>query len=171
MSILGMFLGWPVFFFIYGHKIFDPALWEWTMRGDAATDFLGWHCHRSEPWSFPLCLIKSYQFPQGTSLICTGSIPLLASPLKLISSLAPPNFQYHGLRWLLSYSLLGYMSVLLMRQIKGNPILILLAIPFFLLATVIVERSGWHMALTAHWIIIASLYQYFQRDVWRSKVK
>ena len=171
MPILGMLLGGMVFFFIYGHKILNPSFIGWTMQGDAAQHFLGWHFFRSEPWSFPLGQIKSFQYPQGTSLVYTDSIPLLAIPLKLLSPLLQPIFQYHGLWLLLCYVLQGYFAVLLIKQITENPILILLSILFFLLSPVLVQRSGQHEALTAHWVIVASLYLYFQKDSLNSRIK
>ena len=87
IPIFGMLLGGIVFLIIYGHKILNPTFIEWTMDGDAAQHFLGWHFFRSEPWTFPIGVIQSYQYPQGTSLVYTDSIPLLAIPLKLLSPL------------------------------------------------------------------------------------
>lgn len=160
----GLLLGGIIFFLIYGYRILDPTFIKWTMDGDAAQHFLGWHFFRSEPWSFPLGLIKSLKYPQGTSIIYTDSIPLLAIPLKLISSLLPSIFQYHGLWLLLCYVLQGFFAVLLIKQITNKPFLILLGTLFFLLSPVIVVRSGGHEALSGHWIILASLYFYLQKD-------
>ncbi len=171
LPVIGGLLGSIVFLLFYGYKILDPSFIGWTMKGDAATHFLGWHFFRSEPWSLPLGLINSYQYPQGTSLIFTDSIPLLAIPLKLISSLLPPIFQYHGLWLLLCYLLQGYFAVLLIKQITDKPFPILLGVLFFLLSPVIVQRSLEHEALSAHWIILASLYLYFQKYNLNIKIK
>ncbi len=171
IPMLGLLLGGIVFCFIYGHKILNPSFIEWTIKGDAAQHFLGWHFFRSEPWQFPLGIIKSYQYPQGTSIVYTDSIPLLAIPLKLLSPLLPPIFQYHGFWLLLCYLLQGYFACLLLKQITDKPILILLAVLFFLLSPVMVQRSGGHEALSGHWLIIASLHLYFQKKALNSEIK
>lgn len=171
IPIFGMLLGGIVFFIICGYKILNPTFIEWTMEGDAAQHFLGWHFFRSEPWTFPIGVIKSYQYPQGTSVVYTDSIPLLAIPLKLLSPVLSPVFQYHGLWLLLSYALQGYFSSLLLRQITKNQILILLGIVFFLLSPCLLQRATGHEALTGHWIILASLYLYFQVYSFNNRIK
>ena len=171
MPILGILLGGAVFFLIYGYKILDPCFLEWTMRGDAAAHFTGWHFFRSEPWSFPLGLIQTYPYPLGTSVVYTDSIPLLAIPLKLLSPLLPNIFQYHGLWLLLCYCLQGYFSVLLMRRLTVTPLMIFAGSIFFLMSPVMVNRSAGHETLTGHWLILAALYLYFQEYDLKSKIK
>lgn len=171
LPIMGMLIGAIVFFSIYGNKILDPTFIKWTLQGDASQNYLGWHFFRSEPWTFPLGVIKSYRYPQGTSIIFTDSIPLLAFPLKLISGLLPSAFQYHGIWLFLCYILQGYFAILLLRLVTENPIIILLSLLFFLLSPIIAFRAGGHEALSAHWIILASLYLYYQKYDFNIRVK
>ena len=171
IPIFGMLLGGIVFFIICGHKILNPAFIEWTMDGDASQAFLGWHIFRTEPWTFPIGVIQSYQYPEGTSVVYTNSTPLLAIPLKLISPLLSPVFQYHGLQLLLFYALQGFFSSLLLRLITKNPVLILLGTVFFILSPSLLQRATGHESLTGHWIIIASLYLYFQVDNFNYRIK
>lgn len=168
LSWLGALLGCMFFFLIYGVRILDPEFIQWTLKGDAATHFLGWHFFRSEPWSFPLGVINSYQYPQGTSLVYTDSIPLLAILFKLISPVLTETFQYHGLWVLIVYILQGFFSVLLLSQVSKNPWIIVLGSLFFLMNPVLVQRSRAHEALTAHWLILAALYLYMQKDSLRN---
>jgi hypothetical protein len=171
MPLLGALLGGFVFLVIYGPEILNPAFIGWTMEGDAAQHFLGWHFFRSEPWMFPVGLIEGYQFPQGTSLVYTDSIPLVAIPLKLITGLLPAVFQYHGM-WLFSaYLLQGYFSALLLRYITKNPMFVLLGTCFFLLSPLLVQRAWIHESLTAHWIILGAIYLYFQPDEMRIRIR
>jgi hypothetical protein len=141
------------------------------MHGDAAQHFLGWHFFRSEPWHFPLGVIKSLQYPHGTSVVYTDSIPLLAIPLKLFSSLLPNPFQYHGL-WLLGcYILQGFFASRLLGLAMKNPFLNLLGTSFFLMSPVLVQRAGGHEALAGHWLILAALYLYFQANTRKNNIK
>lgn len=171
LPLLSAVLGGLVFLIIFGPRILNPTFIGWTMEGDAAQHFLGWHFFRSESWTFPPGLIQGYQYPQGTSLVYTDSIPLLALPLKLAATLLPPVFQYHGL-WLFSvYLLQGYFAALLLRKITKKPLLILLGIGFFLLWPVMVQRARLHESLAAHWIVLAALFLYFQPFSRRANIK
>src|SRR5262245_2169292 len=170
--IAGIALGGIVFFMMYGCKILEPTFVEWTLSGpDPAQHFLGWHFFRSEPWTFPLGTIKSYVYPEGTSLVYTDSIPLLAIPLKLVSAFLPPLFQFKGFWLLLCYLLQGYFAALLVSRILNHSIMNLLATLFFLLSPVLVARSYYHEALSAHWIILAALYLYFQVDSGTNRIR
>jgi len=160
-----------MFLLIFGAKILQPTFIEWSMHDDAAQHFLGWHFFRSEPWSFPLGAIKSLQYPHGTSLVYTDSIPLLAIPLKFFSSLLPNPFQYHGL-WLLGcYILQGFFASRLLGLATKNPLLNLLGTSFFLMSPVLVQRAGGHEALAGHWLILAALYLYFQANTRKNSIK
>lgn len=167
---LAALLGLTVFWLIWGVKIINPIDIEWTMSGDAAQHFLGWHFFRFEPWTFPLGGIKSFLYPEGTSLVYTDSIPLVAIPLKLISTFLPPIFQYRGPWILLCYMLQGYFAALLIGEITKNRVIVLLSSIFFLIAPILVVRVGMeHEALCSHWLIIASIYFYLQTDGVRNR--
>lgn len=164
VAILCTVLGGCVFVSIFGHQILDPTFINWTLKGDAGIHFLGWHFFRSEPWTFPLGTIKSYMYPQGTSLVFTDSIPLVAIPLKLFSSILPKPFQYHGLWLLLNYMLHGYVGAKLLRQITHHPIQIIIGVSFFLLSPIMANKTVFHEALTTHWLLLAALYLYLCPD-------
>ncbi|MGV7221757.1 MAG: DUF6311 domain-containing protein [Nitrospinales bacterium] len=152
-----------IFYWIYGLKILDPENIAWMIKGDSATYFLGWHFFRQEEWTFPLGAIKSYQFPIGTSLIYTGSIPFLTIPLKLFSSYLPEIFQFHGIWILACYVLQGFFGALFLTRITDNKLIIILGSLFFILNPVLVQRSAYHLNMTSHWLILAGLYLYFGR--------
>ena len=166
IQLVGLGLGGFVFFLIYGSKILDTSYINWIMGGNDLTQhYLGWHFFRSEHWSFPIGKISSWYYPQGTSVIYTDSIPIFALLFKVISPLLPSTFQYQGLWIFISYLLLGFFSALLLKQISKNPICTILGVMFFLLNPIILYRLGpphGHESLTSHWIILASIYLYFQ---------
>ena len=158
---LAALAGALTFTWIYGLRILDPEYISWLMQGDPATHFLGWHFFRREEWTFPLGAIKSYHYPGGTSLVFTDSIPLLTIPLKLVSVFLPDIFQFHGIWLLTCYVLQGFFGALLFSRFTGNKAVIFLGSLFFLLNPVLVQRSGYHLALASHWLLLAGLYLYF----------
>lgn len=168
---MGIILGAGFFLSVYGIKILDPTFIDWTMEGDAAAHFLGWHFFRSEPWTFPLGKIRSYYFPHGTSLVFTDSIPLLAIPLKVFSPFLPSVFQYHGIWIFLCFILQGLFAAILLRRITTNSYFMFWGILLCLLSPVMFIRSGGHESLSAHWVILAALYLYFLRNTPRTSLK
>jgi hypothetical protein len=169
--LAGALLGCACFFFIYGYKILNPAFIEWTMHGDAATNFLGWHFFRSEPWRFPIGLIQSYHYPQGTGIVYTDSIPLMAFLLKPFSSLLPGRFQYHGIWLLLSYMLQGVFGWYLVSRFIKNRCIAIVGTLFFVMSPVMVQRADLHASLTAHWVLLAALYLFFEPDTFTTRLK
>ena len=77
VPVLATLLGGAMFLFIHGYKILDPTFICW-IQGDGDSHFLGWQFFRSEPWTFPIGAIKSFFYPDGTSVVFTDSIPLVA---------------------------------------------------------------------------------------------
>jgi len=101
---LGGLMGFVVFTLTYGLKVVDPTNIEWLLGGgDIKQHYLGWEFFRREDWSFPLGAIHQLAYPYGVSVTYTDSIPLMAIPFKLFSSVLPEHFQYLGIWGLLSY--------------------------------------------------------------------
>jgi len=82
-------------------------------------------------------------------------------PLKLISPFLPDPFQFHGIWLLTCYVLQGFFGALLFSRFTSSRIVIFLGSLFFLLNPILVQRSGYHLALVSHWLILAGLYLYF----------
>ena len=171
LPFIGLTIGMIVFFLIYGYEILNPTVIDWLMQGDPAQIFLGWHFFRSEPFSFPIGLMTTYVHPSSTSIIFTSSIPLLAIPLKIIAPYLPPIFQYLGIWLLLCYALQGLFAVFLLKRFTTKHLLVLLGVCFFLLSPVLAHRAQVHLALCAHWIILAALYLYLGNYTLSTKIR
>ncbi len=129
-------------------------------RHDWGTHYLGWAFYKNEPWHFPLGKVMGYNYPVGTNVGFTDSIPLLAIFFKLLAPVLSNDFQYFGI-WLFSCHLLAaYFTVLLLRLFKVNAVVILVAAIFIAANPVLIHR-GMHPALCAQWMLIACIYFYF----------
>ena len=151
-----------LFHFIYDLSILIPANIGWLLSAmhDWGGHYIGWYVFRYEDWQFPLGNFSRLIFPVGTNIGFTDSIPLLAVPLKLFSWLLPEDFQYFGMWLFLSHILAAFFTIKLLTQFKINKIFIFFAVILIVANPVLIYR-GMHPALTAHWVLIASLYIYF----------
>jgi len=169
-ALLAGVFGAAIFLLIYEWQILNPANIQWLLLSDPAQHFLGWHFYRNEAWTFPPGKIHHYLFPQGTSLVYTDAIPLIAMPLKLIADVLPPIFQYLGLWLLICYVLQGYLAACLIQKLHptAGVTVILMASLFFILSPVMVQRAAGHESLVAHWLILWGLILYFS-DTYRQR--
>lgn len=146
----------------YGLATLLPTNINWLMTGshDWPTHYLGWSFFKQEPWYFPLGKITGYNYPVGTNIGFTDSIPLMALFWKVFAHWLPDDFQYFGLWLFLCHLLAAYFTVLLLRLFKVNWFVTLVGALFIATNPVLVFR-GMHPALSAHWLLIACIYVYF----------
>lgn len=136
--------------------------WQFNQH-DSSTHYIGWEFFRQEPWSFPLGVIHSYIYPQGTSIVFTDSIPLVALILKLFNSLLPTDFQYFGIWRLVNYALQGLFGYLLVYRTTKCELSGLAGSVLFTIAPIFSSRID-HAALQSHWLILCALYLYLKND-------
>jgi hypothetical protein len=152
--------GFAVFVTRYGLRPLDPTDVKWLLVGDWGQHFLGWDAFRRESWTWPVGKIQNLNWPEGTSVVYTDSLPILSIPLKLLHNVLPDPFQFQG-PWLLAcFILLPVFGYLLLRQLTRNPWISALAAAFLPLQPYILKRDG-HLALMAFWLILWAWLLYF----------
>ncbi len=140
------------------------------IENDIAQHYAGWMLYRQSDWQFPLGVSLNAAFPYGTSVSYTDSIPLFSIFFKILSPILPSTFQFFGIFVALSYTLMGGFSALLMNLFIDNFVLNMLSAMIFSFSPVMMERAFRHTALSAHFLIIASLYYYFKnKQKWTIK--
>lgn len=152
----GTMLGW-----VAGVRVLDPRDVGWVMRDDWQWHFLGWQFFRHENWQMPPGRIAGYFEPIGSAIAYTDSIPLVALPLKLFSSVLPNPLQYLGLWILLCCALQGFFGALLIStwtkrkapQVLGGILLVLVPTLFARIT---------HPALCAHWLLLWALWLHWR---------
>ena len=151
-----------IFHISYGLQILIPGnnSWLMTVRHDWGTHYLAWAFYKSEPWSFPLGKIVGYNYPVGTNIGYTDSIPFLAIFFKLFAPLLSSDFQYFGIWLFICHLLAAYFTVLLCRLFNVNWVATLAASIFIAASPVLLYR-GMHPALCGQWMLIAAIYFYF----------
>tara|TARA_Y100001958_G_scaffold158976_1_gene158627 strand:- start:387 stop:2474 length:2088 start_codon:yes stop_codon:yes gene_type:complete len=131
---------------------------SWLINGDLAQYQLGWKFYREDIWRFPLGLNPNYGISNGSSIIYSDSIPLFAIFFKIFRSFLPENFQYFSI-WIFAclylQSLFGYKII---HYFTKNTSYSLVSSIFFIFSTILIYRSGIHLSLTAHWLILAYFF-------------
>jgi Family of unknown function (DUF6311) len=161
--LIGALAGAIAFELSYGFELADPQRIGWLMNAnDPSIHFLGWHLFRHGPWTVPLGATTGLQYPVGTSVALTDSIPIMATLFRVVDPLLPRDFQYIGL-WILScFVLQGVFGAALASTVTASASLQALAAMLFVLAPAMLHRFALgHVALGAHWIVLAMLWVYF----------
>lgn len=141
--------------FLAGHGAFFE-------HGDASQHVSGWIFFRQDSWHFPILKTAWLNYPEGTSIAFTDSIPLLALPLKLLSGILPEDFHYFGLWHAMSFLLQATGAVFLIRAlgIRHLPGTIL-ATAFALCWPALTFRFG-HTALMSQGLLLFALGIYLR---------
>jgi hypothetical protein len=140
-------------------RILPPTAIDWifSFGSDTTQYYLAFAYYRNASWHFPLTDMETMLHPVGASFLLADGIPLLAIPLKLVSSLLPVDFQFYGV-WLFSCIVLSavFAKLLLERLLTSRP-LIWAGIALITLAPPLVARFM-HCHLAAHWLVLASFW-------------
>lgn len=160
----------PIYYFIivgiiiFNYKIgilnLIPNNVEWLLQAsDWPQHQLGWEFFRRTPWNWPLGEFRNFLYPVDTNIGFTDSIPLLAISFKLFNLILPNFFQYIGLWLFLNLVLQGYLAFLIFRKLKLSTNYCIIAGIFLQLTPALIARFN-HPALTAHWLILLTIYNY-----------
>lgn len=164
---LGIFLG-----ALYGLTLFDFSFIfgqsaHWTQPfGDTNTNFIGSLYFAQDKWRFPLFYVPQLAFPEGTNIIYTDSIPLLALIFKIYYKITNQWHNYFGFWIFLCFPLLGGFIALALKETECKDWFIIISgILLGLSCPTLILRYG-HAGLMAQFLIVWSLFLYlrFLRD-------
>lgn len=158
--ILSCILGLGEFLVLFGISPLDVTNvnWIYIRGGDSLQHQIGWMAFRSEPWSPQVGLIHSLNYPIGTSIVFSDSIPLLAVLFKFCSPLLPAHFQYFGLWTLACWILTLFFTMLILREFHFSLLFQVLGGLLLGLSPVLIDRVFFHDALCAQWLILAAIF-------------
>lgn len=164
-----------IFFYKFGWQLLDVTNIGWLFRigFDNATEFISWEYYRFSAWAFPVVgTFSGYDYPTVTGVGLTGAIPLLAIPLKILSPFLPMEFQHFGWWFLVCYMLQGWFAYKLLDafNVRCSKAGLVVGSLFFVIAPPFLYRAA-HMNLSAHFLILAAFYIYFQRFTSAKKFK
>ena len=151
------------FGYFYDWSILNSYFYDWMLGGDASVHFFGFNFFKQEAWHWPLGLIEKLNYPLGTSIVYTDSIPWLALLGKLLN--ISPYYQYHGAWILFCFIMQAVAGYLLVQEAVSSPdtsklatqlkcflgSLVFITLPTLLFRSYAGTR---HYALLAHFLVI-----------------
>jgi hypothetical protein len=135
----------------------------WTEPfGDRITNLVGALYYVRDSWRFPLFHVPRLGFPEGTNIVFTDSLPLLALALKLFHKATGVWSNYFGYWLFACFLLLAAFTVLMLRSAKVlDPVAILAGVLLAISFPALLARFG-HASLMAHFLIAWALYLYLE---------
>lgn len=158
-NLIPILIGIACFGVICGFNVLNPWNEQWLFGGgDATQHYLGWLFFRNSPWGWPLGLNLDYGLGLNNSIVFTDSIPLLAIPLKALSTVLPNTFQYFGLWALLCFVLQAWFSWKLLNLITRDLWICSICTALFVFSVPMLSLFPENPALGSLFLILAALY-------------
>lgn len=156
----GLCAGAVGFIFSVPPAVLMPNNVDWLLGEDPASAYLGWEFFRRDEWRIPLGANPRFGLENASSIIYSDSLPILALPLKFVSSFVAGPFQYFGAWLLICFVLQGLFSARILGRFKLGTLptlfgsLIACFLPFHLCR---LSYGYGHIALFGHFLILAAL--------------
>ena len=145
-------------FYLLGYDNFNFSNQSWLINGDLAQYQLGWKFYREDIWRFPLGLNPNYGISNSSSIVYSDSIPLFAIFFKIFKRFLAEDFQYFSFWIFICIYLQALLSFKIIYYFTKNTTYSLISSLFFIFSTAFIYRSGIHLSLTAHWLILGYFY-------------
>ena len=145
-------------FYLLGNSNFNFSNQSWLINGDLAQYQIGWKFYREDIWRFPLGLNPNYGITNSSSIIYSDSIPLFAVFFKIFRRFLSDEFQYFSFWIFICIYLQAIFSFKIIYYFTKNTPYSLVSSLFFIFSTILIYRSGIHLSLTAHWLILGYFY-------------
>ncbi len=131
-------------------------------QGDLAQHLSGWYAFVNDGWHFPLLKITLLDYPHGTTLSLTDSLPFFAFIFKPFRDFFPPLYNYFSLLFIFCYFTQALAAMLLAMSLKQKNILAVSCLILFALSAPILSiRLGGEDSLAFQSILIFALSLYF----------
>ena len=164
LYVMPIVIGFSIFACMGGLHVLPPDSIDWIMAAyfDPQTSYLSWEFFRHTPlWQFPIGANPALGLDISSSIVFTDSIPILAILFKPFSPLLGDVFQYLGFWLMLCYVLQYFFSYKLISHFTSDTFIQIIGACFFVLAPAFLMRTGIHMALSGHWLVLAAFCIFF----------
>lgn len=149
---------------VVGPTRVNPFQVDWLRTGDLTSAYVNLMYFRQSGWfQWPLTALPRYGVGWSTMFNEVGVVPL-GLITKALNPVLPSNFQYFGLWAVCCFALQGLFAQMLLSRLKVYGPVLWVGVLLFVTAPILSYRfeSLGHHDLLAHWLILLSLYQYFE---------
>lgn len=159
--------GGLAFLSVCDFRILNVTRVRWLLVGDSAQSYIAWEFFRKTPLlQWPLGNNPDFGKGFSSSIVFSDSVPLLAVLLKPIAKLVESDLQYFGWWLLLCFILQAFFALKLFTEFLMPTWAQVVALPLLLLQPALLDRMSFdgygHMALSAHWIILAGIWLFIR---------
>jgi len=144
--------------FILGVENLNPINENWLYKSDRAHDLIVWKYFYNDEWKFPIGLNENFGLEISNSIAFSGSPPLFSLIFKVLKPILPINFNYFSILIFINIFLQGLLAYLIILNLTNNKSYSIISSFLFILSPIFLFKFGYHLSLTAHWIILSYLY-------------
>ena len=161
-SCVLLFTGVYVLSFLTPEFIAGTGPYWQSPYSDRITNLIGFLYYLQDEWRFPLFNVPRLGYPEGTNIVFTDSIPLLALAAKLVYKITGFTTNYFGWWVFGCYLLLALFIAQAARSARiFDPLAVIACALFAVSAPALITRIG-HASLMAHFLIAWALFLYFR---------
>ena len=128
----------------------------WFNSYDSKSDFIALKFFLNDSWRFPLGLNPNYG-ELSNSIVFSGAVPILSIIFKFFKFIFFEKFYYFSLLMCICFFLQYFFSYKIIFLLKNNNFYSIIS-GIFLLSPILINRLNLHLSLSAHWLILASIY-------------
>ncbi|TSA54601.1 MAG: hypothetical protein D4R44_01245 [Actinobacteria bacterium] len=165
----------PLYGFVVGAILLGPRnVLPWNLnwlvgKGDGSADQLVFQFFRQTPFlQWPMTAIPNYV--AGANTVNPSGNTIFGVTGKFVGLFVPGQFQYFGVLIVLWFALQAFFAERLLSRFISNGMFRIIGATFFVISPAFLYRLAAmrHFHVSAHWLIIAALYLYFDE---RSRTK
>lgn len=130
---------------------------EWFNSYDLKSDLIAFKFFFNDDWRFPIGLNPNYG-EISNSIVFSGAVPILSFISKIFKYLLPDNFHFFSIWIFICFSLQFLFSYKIIYHLTNSKFYSLISGIFFLISPILIHRLNLHLSLSAHWLILASIY-------------
>ena len=135
----------------------SPLNTEWFNSYDLKSDLIAFKFFYNDNWRFPIGLNPNYgEIPN--SIVFSGAVPILSIVSKFFKFILPDNFHFFSFWIFICFSFQFLFGYKIIHHLTKNNYYSFVSAIFFLISPILIYRLNLHLSLSAHWLILASIY-------------
>ena len=94
----------------------------------------------------------------SNSIVFSGAVPILSIVSKFFKFILPDNFHFFSFWIFICFSFQFLFGYKIIHHLTKNNYYSFVSAIFFLISPILIYRLNLHLSLSAHWLILASIY-------------